>query len=76
MRAALGEDAALLSASELSTIRQTMFAVGDMLETDGTVENLRAATAALSSATDEFAALRMNASVRLALAGRTMDSLA
>jgi len=73
--AALGEDAALLSAVELSAIRKAMFAVGDMLETEAPLEELQVATVALGSVTDEFAARRMNASISQALAGRTMDSL-
>ena len=73
---ALGTDAALLSAAELSAIRKAMFIVGDMLETESPVEELRAATVALGSVTDEFAARRVNASIRKALAGQTMDSLA
>jgi molecular chaperone HscA len=73
---ALGTDAALLSAAELSAIRKAMFMVGDRLETEAPVEELRAATVALGSVTDEFAARRMNASIRKALAGQTMDSLA
>ncbi|MDO9199117.1 Fe-S protein assembly chaperone HscA [Rhodoferax sp.] len=72
---ALGEDATLLSAPELVAIQQAMFRVADMLETEASVEELRVATAALGSVTDEFAARRMNASIRQALAGRTMDSL-
>ena len=74
--AALITDAALLSATEIKTIRQAMFGVGDMLETEAPVEELRAATMALGTVTDEFAARRMNASISQALAGRTMDSLA
>ncbi len=73
--AALSEDASLLSAPELSAIRKALFVVGDMLETEAPLEELRLATATLSSATDEFAARRMNASIHKALAGRTMDSL-
>ncbi len=73
--AALGEDATLLSAPELSAIRQAMFKVADMLETEAALDELRLATATLSSVTDEFAARRMNASISKALAGRTMDSL-
>lgn len=69
-------DANLLAAPELGAIRKTLFAVGEMLETDASVDALRKATAALSSATEEFAARRMNASIHLALAGRSMDSLA
>ena len=74
--AALITDAALLSATEIKTIRQAMFGVGDMLETEAPVEELRAATVALGAVTDEFAARRMNASISQALAGRAMDSLA
>src|SRR5450830_173629 len=73
---AMGEDAALLSATEISAIRQAMFKVGDMLETESPLEELRAATVALGSVTDEFAAGRMNASISKALAGKTMNSLA
>ncbi|CAM3830268.1 Fe-S protein assembly chaperone HscA [Polaromonas hydrogenivorans] len=74
--AALKEDAALLSASELIAIRQAMFMVADMLETQAPVEELRVRTTQLGAVTDEFAARRMNASIRKALAGRAMDSLA
>ncbi len=73
---ALNTDAALLSAAEITAIRQAMFKVGDMLETEAPVDELRASTAALGSVTDEFAARRMNASISKALAGQTMDSLA
>jgi molecular chaperone HscA len=73
---ALNDDAALLSAAEQGAIRNAMFRVGDMLETEAPLQDLRAATVALGAATDEFAARRMNASISLALAGRTMDSLA
>ena len=65
----------MLSAPELSAIRQAMFKVADMLETEAALDELRLATATLSSVTDEFAARRMNASISKALAGRTMDSL-
>jgi molecular chaperone HscA len=71
----MAADAALLSAAEISAIRQAMFKVGDMLETEAPLDELRAATASLGAVTDEFAARRMNASISQALAGRTMDSL-
>jgi molecular chaperone HscA len=74
--AALEQDAALLSPAELNAIQQAMFHVADKLETESTVQFLLGATMALSSATAEFAARRMNASIQKALAGRTMDSLA
>jgi len=72
---ALGTDAALLSIQEVTVIRQAMFKVGDMLETEAPLAELRVATAALGAATDQFAARRMNASIKKALAGQTMDSL-
>jgi molecular chaperone HscA len=72
---ALNEDAALLTAQEVKTIHQAMFKVGDMLETEAPLGELRGATAALGSVTDGFAARRMNASISKALAGQTMDSL-
>jgi len=73
---ALHADAALLSAPEINAIHHAMYRVGDMLETEAPLADLRRATAALGSATDEFAARRMNASISKALAGQTMDSLA
>jgi molecular chaperone HscA len=73
---ALNTDAALLSAAEITAIRQAMFKVADMLETESPLPELRAATTALGAVTDEFAARRMNASISKALAGQTMDSLA
>ena len=72
---ALAEDAALLSEVDLKAIQHTMFVLADALETDAALEALRTASAALSRATDGFAALRMNASIAKALEGRTMDSL-
>ena len=72
----LAQDAVLLSPPEMGDIRKAMFTVADALETDAPVEGLRAATAALGSVTDAFAARRMNASISKALAGQTMDSLA
>jgi molecular chaperone HscA len=73
---ALNTDAALLSATEITAIRQAMFMVADMLETEAPLTELRASAATLGSVTDEFAARRMNASISKALAGQTMDSLA
>jgi molecular chaperone HscA len=72
----LHEDADLLDADEQGVIRKAMFRLGDMLETEASLPDLRAATVALGAVTDGFAARRMNASINQALAGRTMDSLA
>ena len=73
---ALAEDAGLLSAAELASVRQAMFAVAEALETEADVEALQPCVSALSKATEEFAARRMNASIQRALAGRALDSLA
>ncbi len=74
--AALEDDAALLSADELAAIRQDAFHVADALGTGAPLDALRDAAGALSRATEAFAARRMDASVRRALAGRALDSLA
>jgi molecular chaperone HscA len=74
--AALEDDAALLSADELAAIRQSTFHVADALGTGAPLDALRDAAGALSRATEAFAARRMDASVRRALAGRALDSLA
>jgi molecular chaperone HscA len=73
---ALAEDAGLLSPPESNAVRQAMFRVADMLETEAPLEDLRSAARMLSLATNEFAARRMNASISKALAGRAIDSLA
>ena len=73
---ALNQDAALLAGPEIRAIHQAMFKVGDALETDAPLADLRVATAALAAVTDDFAARRMNASICKALAGQSMDSLA
>lgn len=74
--AALAADAALLSADEFVAIRQTVFRLADALETGAAPGTLKTVSADLSRATEEFAARRMNASIRNALAGRQLDSLA
>jgi molecular chaperone HscA len=73
--AALAEDGALLSEAEAEAVRRAVFAVGEALETDAALADLQAASTALSAATEEFAARRMNASIRRALAGRDLASL-
>ncbi|WP_454766022.1 Fe-S protein assembly chaperone HscA [Cupriavidus campinensis] len=74
--AALATDAALLSPDEQTAIRRTIFHIADALETGAPLDTLRMASGDLSRATEEFAARRMNASIRNALAGRKLDSLA
>jgi molecular chaperone HscA len=73
--AALAQDGHLLNAAELENIRQVMFKLAEVLETEEDVQGLRIVSAELSSATGEFAARRMNASIQQALAGRSLESL-
>ena len=72
---ALQSDRRLLSPTEALAIGRAMAGVADTLETEGSLEDVKAASAVLSTATAEFAARRMNASIHQALAGRGLDSL-
>jgi molecular chaperone HscA len=72
---ALEQDSQLLSADELHAIRHEAFRLADLLETEADAQALRIQSAQLSSATDGFAAKRMNASIQQALAGRALESL-
>ena len=73
--AALAQDGHLLNTDEMAAIRAVMFKLAEVLETEEDAQALRIASAELSSATGEFAARRMNASIQQALAGRTVESL-
>ena len=73
--AALAQDGHLLNEAETAAVRAVMFQLAEVLETEEDVQGLRIASAELSSATGEFAARRMNASIQQALAGRTVESL-
>ncbi len=73
--AALAQDGHLLNEAETAAVRAVMFKLAEVLETEEDVQGLRVASAELSSATGEFAARRMNASIQQALAGRTVESL-
>lgn len=73
--AALVQDGHLLDAREAQAIRDVMFRLADVLETNEDTQELRVQSAHLSSATGEFAARRMNASIQQALAGRSLESL-
>jgi len=72
---ALKADGALLSPAEHGEVRRALFAVAEALETQAPAADLKRLAAALGTATEAFAARRMNASIRKALAGRTVDSL-
>jgi molecular chaperone HscA len=74
VRTALASDADLLSTDERAAIELRMEAVAGLV--DGRdADQLHAAIEALSRATDEFAARRMDRSIRAALAGRRVDEL-
>ena len=72
--AALEQDASLLSPEEISAIQAQMKQTQAALEgTD--IDVLRQAVKALSASTDDFAARRMDRSIRQALTGRTLDEI-
>lgn len=74
VRTALAADPDLLSAEEQAAIETRLQAVERLI--DGRdVESLHDAVGALSRATDEFAARRMDRSIRAALSGRRVDEL-
>ncbi len=72
--AALIADAALLSAQERTAIASGVQALQRVVE-GSDVQVIRQAAEALSNATDDFAARRMDRSIRQALAGRTLDEV-
>lgn len=72
--AALAQDSNLLSAEELTHIQTQMSQTQSLLQTDN-VETLRQAVKALSACTDDFAARRMDRSIRLALTGRSLNEI-
>ena len=73
-RAALAADADLLDPAERVTVDAALAALAAVLDGDD-VDSLRNATAALTRATEEFAARRMNRSIRNALAGSRIDDV-
>ncbi len=73
--AALAEDAALLDAPQVARIRCQMDAVRRAAGADDH-HAIKDAVDALAHATEHFAELRMDASVRRALAGKRLDEIA
>lgn len=72
--AALSTDADLLSAAEQTRISQQCQMAAEAASGDD-VDVIRAAIKALASATDDFAARRMDRSIRAALTGRSLEDL-
>ena len=73
-RSALAEDGSLLAAEELAEIEEKVAFLERAVSTPHT-RAIKVASDALNRATEEFAARRMNASVRRALAGRSVENL-
>ncbi|MFN7758151.1 MAG: Fe-S protein assembly chaperone HscA [Betaproteobacteria bacterium] len=72
--AALSADADLLSAAERAEVEARLAAVRGVAAGDE-ADAIKAAVDALAHATDEFAARRMDRSIRAALAGRRLDEV-
>ncbi len=73
--AALASDGDLLSSEERSQVDALIAALSNRVKSDD-VGAIRSSTELLARATDEFAARRMDRSIRAALAGRRIDDLA
>ena len=74
VRAALATDSDLLSAADQTRIGQQLQSTLETANGDD-VEKIRLAIKALADATDDFAAKRMDRSIRAALTGKSLDSL-
>jgi molecular chaperone HscA len=74
IKAALQQDAHLLSAAELEKI-QTQLVAFEQLTQGNDAQAIHQATEALNAATEDFAAKRMDASVSRALAGKNLNTL-
>lgn len=71
---ALEKDAVLLSAAELATIEQALSALRTARQGDRAAD-IEAAIKAVDAATQEFAARRMDESIRRALTGHSVDEM-
>ena len=75
VKAALALDSDLLDENELSQIEEAIAATEQSVQTGIAAEDIRQAVAALSTATDEFAAKRMNRNIQRALTGQKIEEL-
>lgn len=71
---ALLQDSALLNSDEINIIKTQLTALSELCKGDDS-HAINQATEALNHATEHFAAKRMDASVKKALAGQNLDSL-
>ena len=74
IQSALEQDSALLSADEISDIKEKIKDVATIAQSDKT-DDIEAAIEILSKSTDTFAERRIDASIRTALAGHTVDEV-
>jgi len=75
VEAALAEDKHLLDEDELDVIHRKLLALKDLIETAKDTQLLRRSVESLSKATDDFAARRMNESIKKALSGKKIEEI-
>jgi molecular chaperone HscA len=75
VESALLEDSHLLDEDEQKVITRKVTALSETMEITKDAQVLRRAVESLSKATDEFAARRMNQSIRKALAGKKVEEI-
>lgn len=75
VEASLAIDANLLDADELGVIERKLLALKDIRQSATDPQVVRRSTESLSKATDEFAAKRMNAGIKKALAGKNVAEI-
>ena len=73
--AALAEDQQLLDQDELDVINRKLTALKDLIESAKDAQVLRRSVESLSKATDDFAARRMNESIKKALSGKKIEEI-
>ena len=74
LNAALNKDGQLLAADELSTIQGAMASLAQLADEKDT-DAIEQAIEALDAATQDFAAKRMDNSIKLALKGQSVDNI-
>ncbi len=75
IEAALAQDGALLTAEEHEALAAQVQALREQTQGSSDTAALKAATAALNQASDPFAARRMDAGIRQALTGKSLQQL-
>ncbi len=75
IEAALAEDKDLLEADELEMILRKVEALKELLANTKDAQLLRRSVESLSKSTDDFAARRMNQSIKKALAGKKVEDI-